>query len=357
MVIYLDHSLISYFKDNKIEDKERNFFENLAFSYQHGRCLLCGDRATLNYLSSNLDSPFDKVFREIHSRMSELASLINYVEKVLCIINNHTEKLPTFLKEKTVNIPFKDAMQLNLYDCCNLIAENIYDCKFYNLIGKRYMEKNNLNKVLGMNFDFRNGGGSTIVDILSHHFDKGNVYLCFVDSDLKFSPDKISFTLEDFGATYQKVLSWKENTTDKVHLSALYIDKIYPHELENLIPLNCYKEMGVLYSKGEKFLNELKQIDNGTPILFYDLKNGFDLNKCNKHIKKYWKDILAELKHTPAQHVLPKVLKNFTLSSATSYLAENNVYLTLILDEYLLPYWEEIGRTVFTWGCASKNYT
>lgn len=356
MVIYLDRSLASYFNENGITEKEKNFFEDLAISYKRGSCLLCGDKITLNFLSYNLASPYNIIYQTIRSRMPELASLIEYVKKFLCIVNQNSENLPTFLEEKAIKIPFHEASQLNLCDRCNLIAENIHDCEFYSILGKRYMEKNNLNSVLGINLDFRNGGGSSIVDILSHHFEKGNIYLCFVDSDLKFSPNKIASSINDFGTTYRKVLLWKENATDKVHLSALYIDKIYPHELENLIPLSCYKKVGGVYDKGEKFLNELKQIDNGTPLLFYDTKNGFDLNKCDEKIKEYWKDILAKLKHKPEQHNLPRVLKSFTVADANNYLNENNAYQTLILDDYLVPYWDEIGRIVFTWGCVEKNY-
>lgn len=138
---------------------------------------------------------------------------------------------------------------------------------------------------------------------------------------------------------------------------------LYVHEVENLIPTSVLD--GLLndlpaMKPGIAFLKQLKSIKDGEPVLFYDFKKGFPVMK-NAPLRAYWQEIflehlggaLSDMPPTeePATSTpFPPLSNNSLLKRAVSYILANMDELQV--DDYLVPYWEELGGILFAWGCA-----
>ena len=117
-------------------------------------------------------------------------------------------------------------------------------------------------------------------------------------------------------------------------------------------------------------LNDRAIIDKGIPALCYDIKQGFRYLTKEQQIA-YWKGIHINklggcIDDFPPKcnskeekfevcAAFPPISLAHLLRRATKYISEH--LNDINVDDYLLPIWEKIGRTILTWGYAERPYS
>ena len=348
-------------------DDETYFFVDMASSCRNGQCYLCGDIKSLKILSEQLHPPASNIYNALLSKYAESKSIMNIISKVFVItmnINLSFEHLPDVLKstDKHDFILIDDAIDWKINEACCLLAENLEDCEFYNLIAQTQNSYG-----INIKFHYENGGGSTTSDVLYKCVAKEKVpTLCIIDSDQKYGATKSFFPPK--GDTLKRVIDIGKKLKPENSSPPHCIFPLNVHEIENLIPISILQKLKDKYPNMESGLNlliELTKIDNGTPILYYDMKTGFPFIKEDAQ-RAYWKEILIQLGGTIESDMppndktadkslfFPPLCNSSLLKQVNIFIKENCLNKKFQVDDYLTSYWTEIKEVILTWGCASN---
>lgn len=375
MVIFLDKTIHEELQHRELTEAEAIFFSDLANAHHKGRCFLCGDEATIDDLQKHLGNPSNGIYRAIRKRFAENGAIFKRVNKVLVLsflTSVPEDGLPHILRDADKTeigyIPTVSSWKLN--EGCRLLGENLDDCTFYKRIAVRYLHDLSI-KGVGLYFDSVGGGGSTVGEQLREFVEEGKrVTLCIVDGDQKWGQTQALPNEPPKGGTYiaANEISKKLRRRTDIPPSCLYLLKI--HEVENLIPLEIYEKlMHTIPSieTGVEFLKRLLDIYQGTPLLYYDIKNGLPYIKAGAK-RDYWEEIFRELNGTPSdfppfedpkgnvagaqQPFFPPIQCSHLLKKVNDLL--KGEYLTcVVIDPPQDKYWREIGELMLTWGCAN----
>ena len=356
MLIYIDETIGSHCKATGLTNDEKQLFSDLASSHRQGDCLLSGDLSSIECLMNSLGDMQSSVYNHIRNNHSAIRSIVEIVEVVIVLSYNQQPKLPPFFKGKYRTVEVKDALNYRLHLQCSLVAENLEDCSFYELVSKRFMF---YNKLKGLNISFRHelGGGDTINTVFKKCVEEDKVLtLCLVDGDIKYGSTKQypesparGVTVKKLETTYNRIKKYPVNS-----LCELYCLPV--HEIENLIPFSVLESIAKTavpsMADGVKYLRKLMDNQLTDAILYYDFKNGGNKVKDDPSVT-YWIEIAEKIGDDTFPILCSKILEKAVavLQGNTSDMA-NDITHTCI-DSYLLPLWDEIGLTVFSWGCAS----
>ena len=352
-----------------MNDNEFFFFSDIASACRKGKCYLCGDINSLKFLSKKLEQPAKNIYNALINRYAESKSIMELVNKVFVLTMNidlSHNQLPNVLKQenKTQILLIENVMKWNISEPCCLIAENLEDCDFYTLIAQIQNSQG-----ININFHKENGGGSTTSEVLCKCVTQDKIpTLCIIDSDKTYGSGK-SFSPSK-GVTLKKVMDTGKNIRlNECNNPPYCIFPLEVHEVENLIPLCILEELKTQYpamTDGLNILLKLKNIQNGTPILYYDMKKGFSyIKEENKRI--YWEEILINLggtksdmppttekKAPESKPFFPPLICNAGLLKQTNNLLRNNkLPKNFQIDKYLIPHWKNIKDIILTWGCVS----
>lgn len=366
MVFYIDSSIKDQIAANHLDESLQIFFSELANAHRQGLCMLCGNLESIDSLYRELGCPASDIFRLIASSYVEHRAIMEAVASVFVLTFRTGEigrHLPDFLQDKYLAVPINEAIKWRLNEGCSLLAENLEDCKFYQLVGDNYRMVHRI-KSLRINFHYENGGGNTICDVLKKCvYREKKPTLCIVDSDQKYGEITPSTHTPKRGETLLRVLHAKQDLDQKMSLTCLYqICPLWVHEVENLIPLpilHMLTETLPDMALGLEVLERLKSIQDGKPILYYDFKNGIS-NDSTLPKRVYWESIVDLLRAQTDLYlkypdmgeaqILPRLSKTHLLERANQKIA-----LPIeILDEYLKKPWEELGIKILTWGCVNQ---
>lgn len=365
MFFFIDETI-----NNKVlTDDEMLFFSDLASSYRHGYCHLSGSLNSLNYLKGKLGEPATSIYQKVIDKYTESKSVMESISKIFVISSNSSEEaviknLPKFLqcRDKIQVIYIKNAISWNLKTKCCLLAENLNDCQFYRLIAKAVSPK-------GINIDFHdeNGGGSTIASVLNKCVSQDKVpTLCIIDSDYKCGKTK-TFPQIPMGDTLKNAMDVDKKLSDGNNNPPYKLFPLYVHEVENLIPLYVFCKLKDRYQQmadGVDMLYQLRDIRNGEPILYYDIKNGFSSNgQSNLQKETYWEEIFKELNVSDKKNqanetedilFFPGLSSHGHLLSSANYIVEQELEeIMQHIDCYLTMHWNNIGKCVAAWGCVN----
>ena len=121
---------------------------------------------------------------------------------------------------------FKD---FELYEETHLLAENIFDCKFYHQIGLHYIKENQLREVSSCLFSLQGGGAASCRVYREEANRKQHFCIALMDSDKGYPKcTKVADT------TYGKV-KWEDDTLRPTNCICEKLQ--YTREVENLIPV------------------------------------------------------------------------------------------------------------------------
>lgn len=358
---------------NALETKDLNiiaFFEQLALDRRKCKNIVVAKREIFYKLASTelLSEISRSVYNVLGNRMSERKLLLKQTPKYCRIVAG--EKGKSIAHDDSHDIILLNIQEGAVKDFTSspfMLAENEEDIEFYKLVGKYYAKTSGLGN-LNINFENRNGGGSTISAVLQHIIsEKNRMCLCIVDSDRKYEKDTS-------GDTMNKV----KNVCQGVVQDYFEVLLLEAHEIENIIPFGVLEKViteKALEKQGLEFLKYLLQCDNtvNSPIFCFDLKKGilkssFILeNETNDEKKrqyrkkelyrKYWKKYIEGYGITideNSDEILVKGICERILRYALKYLSELDTVDKLFLIELEKPIqqiWNIIGEKVYCWGC------
>lgn len=400
LVLYLGHSIYEEFSARAMNESEACFFSEIAIAFRHGHCYLCGDSYSLEYCENSLGYPAGKIYGTVISHRSEHRSVMEAVSIVFILTMKEKEPvgtLPRFLRERENDLrflPLSDALRWNLNQPC-LLGENPEDCAFYEKIASYLIEKRKLRGIY-CSFHHENGGGDTISRVLEKCVSKDQTpTLCIVDSDRKCGSTKPFPEKAKVGNTLKKC----QETAEKLqcaHQVPFCVLPLDTHEVENLIPFRILRKIGERYPDMTSALSVLSQLRcvcwnnmtpdaqkklgrsgesefvTGEPMRYYDLKRGFPYIQ-GKPERTYWEVFICLLNGTPENMppeskpkngeimesgdlFYPKLScgKTGLLECANSLMGNNysEYFFDDAPDSYLSGFWDDIGQTMLTWGCA-----
>lgn len=374
MVFYIDYSIHDVLNTRKLSEEEAIFFADLSNMYRKGACYLCGNINSLDILSQQLGNPSDNIYRSVKKCYAESGAVMRAVQTIIVLTfleSPSIDDLPEILQvqNKAIFIPISVAQKWSPNKKCCLLAENLNDCTFYERIAAYYCLKHGI-KGIQICFHHENGGGNTICDVLRKCVQKEKEFtLCIIDSDKKHGVSDEYPNEPARGDTFCRASRVSTELLKDTDLPPHALKPLDVHEVENLIPQQVLeqiqKELPAM-DRGLDLLEKLRKIECGSPILYYDFKMGFPLIK-DEPKRSYWKKILFALGGTeadvppvnrpkndrvdPYKLFFPPLSNNNLLTRANLFLNDTTLP-TLHLDTYLLPYWEQIGELMLTWGCA-----
>lgn len=348
MIIYIDKSVGQVLHDEKFTDDYYVLFVGLANAHLKGKCFLCGDIGSLSFLSTRLEGVSAAIYRDLINHYSESRMIIESVEKIIVIGLGMTCELPAFVNSKACRINLSEKCDYEFDNVCSLIAENLDDCKFYMYIGQHYL---NLLKLKGVHirFQFENGAGSTISDVLKTRvLEDQKISLCIVDSDFKHGKTTKYPNSPGRGETANKLLRTERELRKQEEITPFEVYCLDVHEVENLIPISILEKLCLdcpPMNEGLDVLKELRVIRNGEPVFYYDLKKGIESSKTDLAYSAYWDEIIAE--SGVASNV--SIHRTKVLRSALEILPLD---YSVELECYMEKVWKIIGSKVYSWGCA-----
>lgn len=356
MVIYIDNTIWEHGNELGLSEEEAEMFTELAIAHKHGRCMVCGDFKSIEWLYKNIGGAASSTYGAILSKYTETRAILGLVETFFVLSYNESPVVPSFAlgKQRVINV--SEAMHLQISNKCVLLCENLNDCIFYSLLGSRYCHTQGI-KGANLALQHELGGGDTINQVYKKNIEDDRlITLCIVDSDIKYGKTPLYPDEPPKGQTASRleaVLAYLKNTA----VPAIYdLFCIPAHEIENLIPISIMKRVAecarLNATTGVEFLEILLDNKLYGPILLYDVKYG-DIKIKTPEAKAYWDTVLNTVNRDSLPKVSSKMLeKSLVLLSENSSSGEPAIN-TMHIDSYLEPIWKKIGIKVFSWGCAN----
>lgn len=354
MIIYIDSSIGESGKINGLNNDERLLFEQLVLAHKKGICLLCGDRASIEWLAEFMGDWCGHIYQRIGEDSPQVKAIVSAVETLLVLSHTDDPKLPGFIQEKCRVLTVQDATKYSLYLPCSLVGENLNDCAFYKLVAERYCY---LNKIKGIGLKFRDelGGGDTMATVFEKCVAIDKVLtLCLMDSDIKYGPTNEFPQVPQVGETAGKVLGKYRNLIKTQSAATFDLCCIDAHEIENLIPMSVLEKIAEAtpdVANGVNYLKKFIGAEEESAILLYDFKEG------GKKIKSgapsvYWQMVTSAIGDDSMPCLCKKVMEK-AIEVMKEEMQAGVRYVTVVpLETYLISRWEEIGRKAFSWGCA-----
>ena len=364
MIIYIDKSIA---KHGDFTDDEEVMFTALACAHRKGDCYLCGADESIKRLKDS----FGIYGKGIGTQHAEEGALIDAVETLIVITYDESPVLPQRIRNKPSKdvriIPIAQAVKYRLSEPCILLGESLYDCDFYRLVMRWYMHsiRKSIKGVWPQLVDEQGNGESTNKSLEKCVDANHNLTICLTDSDKKYdcsprygAPPATGKTMRDLKQSEDNLLGAGLGV-----LFELYCLDV--HEAENLIPFcvldDIAKDTVREMAPGITYLRKLQKAGLTDAILLYDFKKGNNIDTIRKDIEDkgktekrpvlaYWEIIAHEIGDESAPSLNKNVLsKAITQMQQTGYVESDK----FVLDDHLVGIWNDIGRKVFSWGCAN----
>lgn len=357
MLIYIDKSIAQYGGQQSICENEEVLFSELAIAHQRGNCLLCGDYASVDFLAKKIGGTAGGIYSKINRKWSQTRAIIDQVQTLIVLSYSEAPDVPTFVAGKYYLLKIKDAIKYSISSQCTFVGENLSDCKFYKLIGQKFILSKGISGIQ-ISLHFELGGGDTMYSVFEKCVKEDKtITLCMADSDVKFRPTSEFPQEPALGVTCKKVLDIYVKLQETESVQLFYYKYLSAHELENLIPLEILEtlvENDIRDGKrGVEYLKTLKSKQLYEAMLCYDLKDGAKSVYKTPASESYWKNVIAEVGDSSIPRVSSKIL-----DSAIKYLTNDGVegcqrISEVTIDNHLMDIWTEVGSIIFTWGCAN----
>ncbi|MEX3743566.1 hypothetical protein [Lysinibacillus xylanilyticus] len=243
MLIYIDPSLMEYFKSVSPSESDLEALENIISSHKKGYHYVSSNRKTLDFLSklegisSNVRKQLDILFEDY----STLSSVNKNVSTKIVVLPpngefqryNHiinSEVLGGYQYMSTIfEVPLRDFLVSEVLDKTRFITENLNDSYFYEFIGNNFAKNKYLPSKISI--DHVPGGGLNTPGILEDKIVSKHIVFSLVDSDKK----EPTATL---GVTGKEVLKVFEKFQEHAIIG---FDILPVHEIENLLSSTIYE--------------------------------------------------------------------------------------------------------------------
>lgn len=373
MVFYIDQTISAHAEKIGFTQEQLFLFSELVTAFWKGHCIVTGNANSIKTLATCLGAPANGIFATTYDLHSQQGAILSKIPQIFVLTTDESLSetvIPPYVREKSVFINLADAVFWNLHDGCSLVGENLDDCIFYRVLGKKFCEKNGIHGI-DLHFSFDPGGGNPTHKIFTNCVTEKKVpTICIVDSDRKYGKFGSCQSDPAIGDTLRLVNGANSMLDTFPHVAPHKIFPLQVHEAENLIPLavldNLQSELPQI-EPGLKTLEKLKTLCDGEPILYYDFKFGIRYEEDTPR-GKYWREIadalgeqflpVPEEKLTSAQKAgrerLPAsppfypISNNRLLERATNWIDSNQIEI----ETHLERTWEQVGSFILSWGCA-----
>lgn len=267
-------------------------------------------------------------------------------------LSGRSEKLTDMLL-----INLNNYRDIELYEETHLLAENLFDCKFYHQIGLHYIRDNRLKEITLCSFLLQGGGAASCRVYKEEANNKQHFCLAVMDSDRGYPKcTKVADT------TYWKVKK------EEVSLKPItcYCDKLqYSREVENLIPTTYLRK---------KYSN-MDLIKAEVDMSYIDIKNGLEAKLLwFSDAIEYYRKLFASDSAVISSINNCEQLKNGKKKDDYCVLVKGQVLISGLGDKVTESFlddnpgdsisqmspisdnqrkdWKKIGRLVAQWCCA-----
>ena len=312
MVFDLSDTLMDYIPGSQQETEVIRCVTNILTGYFEGNLLVTCSRKFICFFMNKIKAP-------------DALLALNYLDRISSmLVYEVIYRISVVRKESDLSdgeLSYKFFQKTESIQPTSLICEDIYDCNFYELYTKEFMQDINVkcNRV--------EGGGSSVGKCIKEAKAKNAIFLSLVDSDCHYKGASI-------GSTAQGAINELPKNTTNIFLKIL--DTL---EAENLIPIG-YVIKHCKNQKNEKFFRQLFTNNFGFIWRYYDLKNGL----CSSAIiedEKYYqsgKEWYQKLLHKEDFETRVRNYKQAKEDKLPKIMGKNNVLLPKICKNILNQY-------------------
>ncbi|WP_411166894.1 hypothetical protein Aeroheme_01269 [Aeromonas sp. DSM 116730] len=240
---------------------------------------------------------------------------------------------------------------------CSLVSECETDIELYKIIGKYYSSAK-INSSIPLNFKIEDGRGSGTKPIFDRLKNHGCMCLCLIDSDKKHPNGPLGGTAKAF------------TTHDLIFHGSTLTKIIESHEAESLLPYKAISSAMYAYSySASKFdaLDLMSTHSKRKPEIkdFIDHKKGICAEKytaLDKVYGKFWTELPEIIKYAQkkphgkecdADCIVIEGLGDNILAHTLQELQRMTPFkVKESLEPILIPIWDDLGKLIFSWGCA-----
>lgn len=380
----------------------RAALSNLALAHREGKHIVSGPAALLGALAQTKDLPEEVrgTYREIKAKHSEQRAIRDAVRYYASI-----EPEGEDFRCEVIGSTTRFHVSLSWFDesakvqASRLVAEDRDDALIYCHAAQAFAYRHIARRGISPRFQSYGGGGSSVEDALRDHAREG-LTVAVVDGDVQWDAERVKMPTRlqggtrhpaiVEGGTASKARRAVEELASKKEKKICDVYVLPCHEIENLIPPSLVRDC--LHSNDPRdlhdrcdLLHSLGFLGAAAPLDRLDLKKGLcghDITRCAAgHPKRRflagvfadhrrrvpepsagWCDDLERCeaaKREECRCVLFDGLNDVLLPRVARLL---NDLTPQKVAEYLFtdgapsePAWSEIGRLLFSWGCAYKR--
>lgn len=240
---------------------------------------------------------------------------------------------------------------------CTLVSECLVDAELYKIIG-RYYSSVKTHSSIPLKFKIEEGRGSGTKPIFERLKNDGYLCLCVLDSDKKHPDGPLGGTAKAFT---RRELEFQGGTLARI---------IEPHEAESLLPYSSISDAMVRNSYPASKFDALDKIISHAQAdedikWFIDHKNGLCAEKSStldsKH-GKFWTNLPEVRSHRlQGNHndkcdskclIIEGLGENILEHTISELQCMSPLKLKESLEPILVPIWDDLGKLIFSWGCA-----
>lgn len=397
MLIKIDESVVEYIEEKKLDSIETNTIvqalNNLAKSYTEGYHIITGELVVFEYLKNFklLDKSSIQFYTDMWAKFSTMASCEDFVFDYILVKSGQCNFNKVCKADRNIyEVPIQYFNSFGKLDKTKFVVENSKDACFYIEIGKYFIRNiGDYENIINIDFDIRNGGGSTSYSEYKYCINENKITLSIIDSDRSYPDDSIGETLKAVKKIYEE---YKDNK-----IIDIYVAKV--REKENLISPSLYElcstnsckknlEKFLLIEKDENHKEKLKYLSlkdgvmvkhvkkNEESMAYYkelfEIQNLFactyeEIDRLDKEEKliggigskhdEFIRDILKDglEKSIEIKRNIPSV-NDEIIKNMEDKLYKKNQLLELMPTD-LREEWENISKKIVSWGCRPGQYS
>ncbi|QQN36630.1 hypothetical protein JHW33_08490 [Rahnella aceris] len=340
---------------------------NLLTAYRESKHILFSEESVFQTISESQE--FDALNKNAavvaHSNRRRTHALFSAISThvIVDFFNPNIEEKKEVASGIEIRIGYKYFIDSSSTQPIKLLCEDLTDTDFYSIVASVY-KKNQQLRNLDVCFEPTNGGGGSIKGNFEQLSKNKKLCFCILDSDKKHPKDKLGSTCAGFNSGITSF------STDFHVINA--------HEAESLIPSRIIDELirkGLYGSEKSIELERLESIENANPFtkIYYDHKEGFTIQKLislSKYSPRdFWWGVFqhnknfkqtACLKNMECECDPPcRVSEGFgqkLLDFSIPYMKSTSPSkINEMLSPPLKAEWGNIGKKLFSWGCATNN--
>jgi len=350
----------SYENDQSRRDAVENIFKMSSLS----KNLLLVDKGLCDEVSQS-ENIYSRTTREqaikVKKYLQEVKNSLGFAKFKMIVDFGNDDPEFFFQKNHEKHVSFIHFEKGEGYVIPHVVAENYDDFILYDFIVSAYVKS--IRFAGGIHYEKVPGGGSQSYNVFKEKKKEKLSVLAILDSDVKHPSGKEGSTSGSFSLTDR----------DSKNISYAYIMKV--HELENLIPLNIYKDS--LMMDGPMSTKELERFENISSFIsedsyaYFDFKRGMTLRgglELDKVHGIFWGEFFKKYKSSKKLEcidglkcigcddcVVIEGLGDSIFNRVGVVLGyKNPIAIYRNLDDSLKEGWDAIAEHLLSFACVSK---